>query len=131
MTGWTNIRLFLMRTRTGGCTRRPGRSSRKKAISAMRYQTMRKRDMRAGITASTGSAGPVILSIMPALVWGASSMVDNVRWKNTDDMESYLSVFAEDADIGQDVKEDVQTLSRVDHMEEFMFWSSAARTVHS
>ena len=52
---------------------------------------------------------------------GASSMVDNVRWKNTDDMERYLSVFAEDADIGQDVKEDVQTLSRVDHMEEFMF----------
>lgn len=44
---------------------------------------------------------------------GASSMVDNVRWKNTSDMKKYLS--------GEDIKEEEQKLSRKEQMEEFMF----------
>jgi len=44
---------------------------------------------------------------------GAASLVDNVRFKNTENMESYLS--------GRDVREDVQTLSVEEQMEEYMF----------
>lgn len=43
---------------------------------------------------------------------GASSTVDNVRWKNTDDMEKYLHASA---------GKDMQKLSQNDCMEEFMF----------
>lgn len=44
---------------------------------------------------------------------GASSTVGNSRWKNTSDMSSYLS--------GANIKEDQQTLSENDLMEEFVF----------
>ena len=48
---------------------------------------------------------------------GAASRVNDVRWKNTDDMEQYLSAFAGDYDI----KREVQKLSQNDCIEEFMF----------
>ena len=44
---------------------------------------------------------------------GASSMVDNVRWKNTPDMKKYLE--------GTDIKEEIQKLSVKEQMEEYMF----------
>lgn len=44
---------------------------------------------------------------------GASSMVNNVRWKNTSKMETYLKEGF--------VKEEVQALTVKDQMEEFMF----------
>lgn len=44
---------------------------------------------------------------------GASSMVENVRWKNTNDMKIYLKQ--------QSVKEEIQELSRSECMEEFMY----------
>lgn len=44
---------------------------------------------------------------------GASSMVENVRWKNTDDMKIYLGQ--------QELKEEVQELSKSECMEEFMY----------
>ena len=43
----------------------------------------------------------------------SSSMVDNVRWKNTDDFSAYLS--------GDHEKLDYEKLSRADQMSEFMF----------
>lgn len=43
---------------------------------------------------------------------GSSSMVDNVRWKNTSDMRKYLS---------GEIKEDITKLTKEDQMEEFMF----------
>ena len=45
---------------------------------------------------------------------GASSMVDNVRWHNTENMDKYLKNPAKS-------KEDIQKLSKNDCMEEFMF----------
>lgn len=50
---------------------------------------------------------------------GASSMVDNVRWKNTDDMERYLCTFSSGTATG--VKTEIHTLSKTECMEEFMF----------
>ncbi len=44
---------------------------------------------------------------------GASSMVENVRWKNTDDMKTYLKQ--------QELKEEIQKLSKSECMEEFMY----------
>ncbi|MBE5875422.1 MAG: oxygen-independent coproporphyrinogen III oxidase [Lachnospiraceae bacterium] len=44
---------------------------------------------------------------------GAASMVENVRWKNTDDMTLYLRQ--------QELKEEVQKLSKAECMEEFMY----------
>ncbi|MDE7322899.1 MAG: radical SAM family heme chaperone HemW [Lachnospiraceae bacterium] len=64
---------------------------------------------------------------------GASSLFENVRWKNTEKMENYLRVFAErglsNANgkideknyLKEYVKEDIQELSKNDQMEEFMF----------
>lgn len=76
---------------------------------------------------------------------GATSMVDHVRWKNTDNMAQYLSAFARDSDIRPDqcavhkkcaerngqnagrkwekknIKRELQILSQNDCMEEFMF----------
>ena len=45
---------------------------------------------------------------------GASSMVDNTRWHNTENMDKYLKNPAKS-------KEDIQKLSKNDCMEEFMF----------
>ena len=45
---------------------------------------------------------------------GASSMVDNVRWHNTENMDKYLKN-------PEGLKEDIQKLSKNDCMEEFMF----------
>lgn len=45
---------------------------------------------------------------------GASSTVSCCRWKNTSDMSAYLAQTA-------DIREDVQTLSQTDLMEEFVF----------
>lgn len=44
---------------------------------------------------------------------GASSMVENIRWKNTDDRKIYLRQ--------QKLKEDWQSLSKTECMEEFMY----------
>ncbi len=44
---------------------------------------------------------------------GASSMVDEIRWKNTPDLKKYLS--------GMNRKEDYQVLSSKEQMEEFIF----------
>lgn len=69
---------------------------------------------------------------------GAASMVGNVRWKNTADMERYLGAFAKDNVSKSDqpcigmgnphkrsrretIKTDVQKLSERDCMEEYMF----------
>lgn len=55
---------------------------------------------------------------------GASSMVDNVRWKNTEDMGQYLHTFGGNNDIGCDrpaVEREVMKLSKNDCIEEFMF----------
>lgn len=45
---------------------------------------------------------------------GASSMVDNMRWHNTENMDKYIKNPTE-------LKEDIQKLSKNDCMEEFMF----------
>lgn len=64
---------------------------------------------------------------------GACSTVENVRWQNTDDIERYLSVFAEQnfdrydsrltesGSIGDSVKETVTRLLKTERMEEYMF----------
>ncbi len=64
---------------------------------------------------------------------GASSTVGNQRWKNTNSMERYLSVFQEsklnlydsrlvdNSTVGESVKEAVTILLDVEQMEEFMF----------
>lgn len=58
---------------------------------------------------------------------GASSTVGNMRWKNTDHMERYLSAFAEqnhtqyNSLLTANVKEDIGKLSKGEQMEEFMF----------
>ena len=44
---------------------------------------------------------------------GASSMVDNVRWKNTSDMNGYLS--------GERARQEEEKLGRADQMAEYMF----------
>ena len=48
---------------------------------------------------------------------GASSMVDNYRWKNTDDMQHYIELISQ----GKSVKEDKYKLSMQECMEEFMY----------
>jgi len=66
---------------------------------------------------------------------GASSMVENVRWKNVSDIKKYIEVFAakEDKDLNnvdkvdvfvdnfKNYREDVEKLSIKSQMEEFMF----------
>jgi oxygen-independent coproporphyrinogen-3 oxidase len=48
---------------------------------------------------------------------GAASMVENIRWKNIDDIEAYLECSAEPDKIHRDM----QKLSENECMEEFMF----------
>lgn len=48
---------------------------------------------------------------------GASSFIDQVRYKNTSDMEKYLSI----SNTPSLLKEEVTSLSKLDAMEEFMF----------
>ncbi len=48
---------------------------------------------------------------------GASSLMDNVRFKNTEDMEQYLKY----ADCSEMLREDVEELSKVEQMEEIIF----------
>ena len=48
---------------------------------------------------------------------GASSMVENIRWKNTSDMEFYL----EGCRQGADIRQEIHKLSYKEQMEEFMF----------
>lgn len=50
---------------------------------------------------------------------GAASTVKNMRWKNTDDMKKYLSAF--EGGKAQEIKEEIEKLSRNDCMEEYMF----------
>lgn len=54
---------------------------------------------------------------------GAASMVDNVRWKITDDLEEYLRIFgaARSGSSVQNGKTQRQVLSKAEQMEEFMF----------
>ncbi len=51
---------------------------------------------------------------------GASSMVENVRWKNTARMQTYLDAYGK-GKIHGNVKEEIQRLGRAEQMEEFMF----------
>lgn len=51
---------------------------------------------------------------------GASSMVGNVRWKNTSKMQTYLEAYGA-GKVHRDVKEKIQRLGRAEQMEEFMF----------
>ncbi len=44
---------------------------------------------------------------------GASSMVDNIRWKNTSDMDEYVNELS--------IRQDIQKLTKSECMEEFMF----------
>jgi oxygen-independent coproporphyrinogen-3 oxidase len=48
---------------------------------------------------------------------GASSMVENVRWKNIEDIETYIHAI----DDGSNIRTDVEKLSERECMEEFMF----------
>lgn len=48
---------------------------------------------------------------------GAASMVKDVRWKNLSDVDEYLRRMAE----GEELREEVCTLSEAEQMEEFMF----------
>lgn len=60
---------------------------------------------------------------------GAASLVNHVRWKNTEDMKQYLYALTGDKDIAYDkcnarrgdIKRDVHKLSQNDWIEEFMF----------
>lgn len=55
---------------------------------------------------------------------GASSTVQNMRWNNTPDMETYLCAFSSvdlEGNRVLDIKENVQKLSLQDCMEEYMF----------
>lgn len=52
---------------------------------------------------------------------GASSMVDNVRWKITDDLEEYLEYFETDPQNGESWKRERCVLTEQEQMEEFMF----------
>lgn len=45
---------------------------------------------------------------------GAASLVNNVRWKNTENLQKYM-------DISEPVRQELQSLSRTEQMEEFMF----------
>ena len=49
---------------------------------------------------------------------GSASMVENVRWNNTSDMEVYLKEFLEKSG---SVRDDIQKLTENECMEEFMF----------
>jgi oxygen-independent coproporphyrinogen-3 oxidase len=48
---------------------------------------------------------------------GASSMVENVRWKNTDDIETYIEYKGN----SKDCQTDIQVLSENECIEEYMF----------
>ncbi len=59
---------------------------------------------------------------------GASSLFENVRWKNTEDMEEYLRVFAGSSECADEkrclygeAQRETEKLSKKDWMEEFMF----------
>lgn len=52
---------------------------------------------------------------------GASSLVDNVRWKITSGLEAYLHFFENGAAGGEPWKEERQVLTRTEQMEEFLF----------
>lgn len=51
---------------------------------------------------------------------GASSLVSNVRWKNTEDLQEYLALYGKDKK-GPDCHREIQFLTRSEQMEEFMF----------
>ena len=51
---------------------------------------------------------------------GASSMVENIRWKNTARMQTYLHAYGEGKTCGN-IKNEIQRQSRAEQMEEFMF----------
>ncbi|MBQ7841032.1 MAG: radical SAM family heme chaperone HemW [Lachnospiraceae bacterium] len=52
---------------------------------------------------------------------GAASLVKNMRWKMTDDLEAYQKVFHTEKSGRQSCREDVQVLTKAEQMEEFMF----------
>ncbi len=54
----------------------------------------------------------------------SSSMVDNVRWKNTEDLEAYLACDFSSSSASEEaasIEEDKQKLSHKEQMEEYMF----------
>lgn len=52
---------------------------------------------------------------------GAASMVNNVRWKITDDLQEYLRIFGTAGERAESGKEEVHPLSVTERMEEFLF----------
>ena len=56
---------------------------------------------------------------------GSSSMVENVRWKNLEDIRKYIAVLTDDIlaedRILKNLRQDIQKLSTNECMEEFMF----------
>jgi oxygen-independent coproporphyrinogen-3 oxidase len=53
---------------------------------------------------------------------GASSMVENVRWSNTRDLDEYCKALAGSSESGlQSIRTDIETLSLNSQMEEYMF----------
>ncbi len=52
---------------------------------------------------------------------GAASLVDNVRWKITDELEEYLEYFGHDMQEGEPWKRERCVLTQKEQMEEFMF----------
>lgn len=54
---------------------------------------------------------------------GASSLIENVRWKNTSDLTAYINYYLENAQIvgNEGIKTEVQRLDVQEQMEEFMF----------
>lgn len=51
---------------------------------------------------------------------GAASLRENVRWKNTDELDKYLNLAGEEG-METSLKEEILTLTKQEQMEEFMF----------
>ncbi len=51
----------------------------------------------------------------------SSSMVENTRWKNTEDLGEYLNAFASDTCTLDNIRKDIEKLTHKAQMEEYMF----------
>ena len=78
----------------------------------MRFPIMRKKDMPAGIIWDTGRGKRVF-----RLGTGASSLIENVRFQNTGEMQIYLQY----ADNEEKRVENRETLTREEELEETIF----------
>ncbi len=51
----------------------------------------------------------------------SSSMVNNTRWKNTENLDEYLDAFSSDTCVLENIRKDIEKLSHKAQMEEYMF----------